>query len=378
MAEEVKKKKGRGRYSTGLVILFILAAVTVASFVFHEQLLADNSWCMTHDTGNTLLNSLLRLVPRVIRSIQVLFVTLLVIYVACAIIAKVFRGTSRRITIGKLVNSILKVVVWVVAVIVILAVWGVDVTALIAGAGVLTLVIGLGMQSLIADVIAGIFIVCDGTLQVGDIVTIDGWRGTVQEIGIRNTKLINYSGDIRIANNSTIKVFINQSREISYPTTTISITYEEDIRRVEKLFEEHREELKAQLPLVIEGPDYKGVKELAASSVDLLFGATCKEDDFFQVQRDMNRVLRIFFMENNIAIPFPQLDIHTPDAVQAPKEKKAVSKPQKAASKPQKAVTTQNKAKKCRLSDDIFARRASRGGRAVIFTKISDKFLFFS
>ena len=310
MTEKVKKKKGRGRYSAGLVLLFILAAITVASFLFHEHLLADDSWCMTHETGNSFLTSLLRLVPRAIRSLQVLFVTLLVIYVACAIISKVFRGTPRKDTIGKLTNSILKVVVWLVAVIAVLAVWGVDVTALIAGAGVLTLVIGLGMQSLIADVIAGIFIVCDGTLQVGDIVTIDGWRGTVQEIGIRNTKLINYSGDIRIANNSTIKVFINQSREVSYPTTTISVTYEEDIRRVEKLFEEHREELKAQLPLVIEGPDYKGVKELAASSVDLLFGATCKEDDFFQVQRDMNRVLRIFFMENNIAIPFPQLDVH--------------------------------------------------------------------
>ena len=328
MAEEVKKR-GRGRYSAGLVIMFILAAVTIASFFFHEQLLADNSWCMTHNTGNTFLNSLLRLIPRTIRSMQVLFVTLLVIYIACAIISKVFRGTPRKDTIGKLVNSILKVVVWVIAVIVVLAVWGVNVGALIAGAGVLTLVIGLGMQSLIADVVAGIFIVCDGTLQVGDIVTIDGWRGTVQEIGIRNTKLINYSGDIRIANNSTIQVFINQSRENSYPTTSISITYEEDIRRVEKLFKEHREELKAQLPLVIEGPDYKGVKELGASSVDLLFGATCKEGDFFQVQRDMNRVLRIFFMENDIAIPFPQLDIHTPDAHKGTGEKKAVSKDKK-------------------------------------------------
>ena len=344
MAEEVKKKKGRGRYSAGLVLLFILAAVTVASFVFHEQLLSENSWFMEPNTGNSFFNSLLRLVPQAIRSMQVLFLTLLVIYIACAIISKVFRGTPRKDTIGKLVNSILKVVVWIIAVIAILAVWGVDVTALIAGAGVLTLVIGLGMQSLIADVIAGIFIVCDGTLQVGDIVTIDGWRGTVQEIGIRNTKLINYSGDIRIANNSTIKVFINQSREVSYPTTTISITYEEDIRRVEKLFEEHREELKKELPLVIDGPDYKGVTELAASSVDLLFGATCKEDDFFQVKRDLNRVLRIFFMENDIAIPFPQLDIHTPDADKATEAKKTVSKEKKTVSKEKATVSKEKKA----------------------------------
>ena len=326
MAEE-KKNKTRGKAWTrvGMVLLILSAAVTVLGFLFHDKWFAQDGWCMTHDTGSALFNKLLRLVPRVVRSVQVLFLALLILYVVCFSISKVFKGTPRRVTIGKLVNSIVKAVIWIVAIVAILAAWGIDLTALIAGAGVLALVIGLGMQSLIADVVAGIFIVCDGTLQVGDIVTIDGWRGTVQEIGIRNTKLINYSGDIRIANNSTIKVFINQSRENSYPTVEISITYEEDISRVEKLFKEHREELKARLPLVIEGPDYKGVCNLGESSVDLLFGATCKEDDFFQVQRDMRGVLRMFFMEQGIDIPFPQLDVHF-DKEPDKKEKTTASK----------------------------------------------------
>ena len=304
------KKKWKKSTIAGLVLLILFALISIAGFVFQEKLFSKTGWCMTVDTGLSPLNTVLRLVPRLVRTIQVLFIALLAVYIICTVIQKIFRGTPRRITIGKLVNSIIKVVIWAIAVVAVLAAWGVNIAALIAGAGVITLIIGLGMQSLIADVIAGVFIVCDGTMQVGDIITIDGWRGTVQEIGIRNTKLINYSGDIRICNNSTIKVFINQSRENSYPTTTISITYEEDIRRVEKLFAEHRHKLKKQLPLVIDGPDYKGVKELGPSSVDLLFGATCKEADFAQVTRDMNRVLRIFFMEQGIAIPFPQLDVH--------------------------------------------------------------------
>ena len=349
MAEEAKKeRKRKARTAVGLILLVLFAGVTALGFLFHDKWFDADGWFMTYHTGSSLFDKLLRFVPRIVNSIQILFLALLILYIVCFSISKVFKGTPRRITIGKLVNSIVKVIIWVVAIVAILAVWGIDLAALIAGAGVLALVIGLGMQSLIADVIAGIFIVCDGTLQVGDIVTIDGWRGTVQEIGIRNTKLINYSGDIRIANNSTIKVFINQSRENSYPTTSISITYEEDIRRVEKLFEEHREELKAQLPLVIEGPDYKGVSALGESSVDLMFGATCKEADFAQVTRDMNRVLRIFFMEQGISIPFPQLDVHFDKPVESKAKAPKSEKKEKTATTDKKEKTTETKTTKPR------------------------------
>ena len=310
MAETEKKTFWKKRTTVGLVLLIVFAAVTVIGFVFHDEWFAADGWCKTHDTGSALFNTILRLIPGAVRTVQVFFVALLALYVICAIIAKVFKGTPRRETIGKLLGSIIKVVIWVAAVIFVLAAWGVNVAAIIAGAGVLALIIGLGMQSLIADVVAGIFIVCDGTLQVGDIVTIDGWRGTVQEIGIRNTKLINYSGDIRITNNSEIKTFINQSRANSYPLVTIGVEYGADLKKVEEIFELERERIKEMCPRVLEGPDYKGVDALADSSVNLLFGATCKEADFAQTQRDMRRALKIVFEENGILVPFPQVDVH--------------------------------------------------------------------
>ena len=344
MAEANKKDRKRiARTIVGLFFLVLSAAITVIGFLFHDEWFGAEGWFMTHKTGYSLVDTLLHFVPRIVRSIQVLFLALLILYVVSLILTLIFRGTPRRITIGKLVKSIVKVAIWVAAIVFILAAWGIDLTALLAGAGVLALVIGLGMQSLIADVVAGIFIVCDGTLQVGDIITIDGWRGTVEEIGIRNTKLINYSGDIRVMNNSTIKTFINQSRENSYPLVTISITYEEDIRRVEKLFQEHREELKGQLPLVIDGPDYKGVDALSESSVDLLFGATCKEKDFAQVQRDMRGVLRMFFMEQGIEIPFPQLDVHFDKEPEKKAKSAAASKKEKTSETGKKEKTTTTK-----------------------------------
>ena len=291
-------------------MLAFSAVVTVLGFVFYEDLHSKTGWCAVHGTGSGFFNVLVRYIPNAVYTVQILFLTLFILYLFCLIVAKIFKGTPRRVTIGKLIKSIFKAVIWIACVIAVLAVWGLDVAALIAGAGVITLIIGLGMQSLIADVVAGIFLVCDGTLQVGDTVIIDGWRGTVQEIGIRNTTLVNFSGDIRVANNSTIKVFVNQSRNNSYPTVTIGIEYGEDIKRVEEIFAANKEKIRAEIPLILDGPDYKGVDGLDASSVNLLFGATCKEESFFQVQRDLKRALKLMFDENGINIPFPQIVVN--------------------------------------------------------------------
>ena len=312
MAEE-KKQKGKVGTIIGLVLLLIFAGVSVLGFVYYDQIFGDDAWTQSHPTGIGIVDTLLSYAPRLVGSVQALFIALLVLYVSGIVIRKIFKATPRRLTIGKLVSSILKVVIWAAAIIAVLAVWGFNVGALIAGAGVLTLIIGLGMQSLIADVVAGIFLVCDGTIEVGDIITIDGWRGTVQEIGIRCTKIVNYSGDIRVCNNNTITTFINQSRNLSYPLVKVSVAYGEDVSKIEKLFAQNRDKLREKLPTVIEGPDFKGVDDLADSGVTLLFGATCKESDFAQTQRDMRGVIKAFFDDNGVSIPFPQVDLHLPD-----------------------------------------------------------------
>ncbi len=307
---ETEKKKGHKAFTTGIVFLIICFAATVVGFVFHSKIYAEDAWCTSNPTDISLVNSLLALIPNLISTCSIVFITLLVLYIVSFIIKKIFKGTPRKITIGRLVSSIVKVVIWAVCIIAVLAVWGVNVAALIAGAGVLTLVIGLGMQNLIADVVAGIFLVCDGTLQVGDIVTIDGWRGTVQEIGIRNTKLINYSGDIRVANNSTIKIFVNQSRENSYPTVIVGVPYEENLQHVKEVFEANKGKIKDMCPSLLSDIDFNGVDNLAASSVDLHFGATCKENDFFAAQRQMRGAIKTVFEENGICVPFPQVVVH--------------------------------------------------------------------
>jgi small conductance mechanosensitive channel len=222
--------------------------------------------------------------------------------------------TNRGLTIAKLLESFLKWVIAIAALLFVLNSWGVDAGALLASAGLVTLIIGLGAQSLVADIVAGVFIVFEGEFQVGDIVIINNWRGTVLEIGIRTTKVVDAGGNVNIVNNSEITTIVNQTQDISLATCTVGIEYGESLTRVEMVVSQNLEKIKEHIPAIMEGPFYKGVKTLNTSSVDLLFVAKCKEEDLFQVQRDMNREFKLLFDEYNINIPFAQIVLNQPTA----------------------------------------------------------------
>ena len=206
-----------------------------------------------------------------------------------------------------LMRSLIKWIIIIITILLVLNAFGVDTSTLLASAGILALVIGLGAQSLIADIIAGFFIVFEEEYQVGDIITIDGFRGTVSDIGIRVTKIIDAGGNVKIMNNSDIKSIINQTSELSIAKCIMSIDYDESVERVELVFKKNLERIKKNIPGILDGPYYKGVNQLNTSSVDLFFIAKCKEEDIYQVQRDLNRELYLMFKENNITVPFTQV-----------------------------------------------------------------------
>ena len=228
-------------------------------------------------------------------------------------LAKVVVHGKKAVTIARLMVSFLKWVIFLCAIFFTMDAWGADTTTMLASAGVLTLIIGLGSQSLIADILAGIFIVFEGEFQVGDIVIIDSWRGEVKEIGMRTTKLVDAGGNLKIVNNSEIKTIINQTQELSVAKTYVSVSYGVRIEKVEAVIADNIDKIKEKIPGIEEGPFYKGVAELGESGVSLLFIAKCKEDDIYQVQRDLNREIKIMFDDNDIEIPFNQLVVHMED-----------------------------------------------------------------
>ena len=220
---------------------------------------------------------------------------------------------ARGETVGHLLLSVVKYGGTIGALFYCLYLIGMDSTSLLASAGVLSLVIGLGAQSLIKDILAGIFIVFEGEFRVGDIVTISDFRGTVMDIGLRTTKILAPDGNVKIYNNSEISGVLNMTKEASVAGCRISIEYGQDIDYVEGVLTRELPRLRDMNPKILDGPDYLGVAELGESGVTLLVICKCSEQDIRGVTRYLNRELLQIFYRNHINVPFPNVTISTLD-----------------------------------------------------------------
>lgn len=268
----------------------------------------ENVW----DVNNTWA-SIKAHVPVLINSL----IYIILVYAVCKLIRLFFKAkmkkSNRTKTVFALLDGFIKYACAIAIIILVLRACGVDTTALIASVGVLTLVVGLGAQPLIADIIAGIFIVFEDEYTVGEIITINNFRGTVMEIGIRSTKLIDAAGNILIINNSAIGDVVNLSRELSLAVADCDFPYDVPLELVENLIKNNLERIKTNIPDIVDGPYYKGVCMYKDSNVTIKIVAKCDEENRFQVERDMLREYRMILKENNIDIAFPQVVINYPE-----------------------------------------------------------------
>ena len=305
----MKKRKVENKQLTFWITYGILVIGTIASFVFNEQTFGKDSIFNQTVSGNQIVRFFYgTAIQAIIRSLEVITIAITV-NMLLKFIAKITFKSSKALTISRLLLNLGKWAIAITAVFFIMSAWGANTTMMLASAGVFTLIIGLGSQALVSDILAGIFIVFEGDFQVGDIVIIDGWRGEIQSIGIRTTKLVDAGGNTKIVNNSDIRSIINQTKDLSVAKCYVGISYGERIEKVEKVIADNIGKFKERIPGIVDGPYYKGVTELAESSVNLLFVAKCKEADIYQVQRDLNREIKILFDDNNINIPFPQITV---------------------------------------------------------------------
>ncbi len=250
-------------------------------------------------------------------SCSYILLTIVEVSVIASILTKIISALStnfgsRAETIGRLFNNFIKYTSVIGTLFYCLNFLGIQASTLLASAGILTLVVGLGAQSLISDILAGIFIVFEGEFRVGDIVTIGDWRGTVLEIGIRSTKIEDASQNIKVFNNSSITGVINMTKKYSYAFCDVGIEYGESLEKVEALLKKELPHFKQRIPEIAEGPYYKGVISLGDCSVDIRILAQCLESDRVQLTRDLNREILLLFDKNHINIPFPQVVINQP------------------------------------------------------------------
>ncbi len=223
----------------------------------------------------------------------------------------IFSGKFKNATMTILMKSFIKYTINFIAIIFILSAWGLETSTILASIGILGLALSFGAQGLIQDIISGLFIIIEKRFAVGDIIIIDGFRGVVTEIGMRTTKFLDvFNYDLKTINNSDIRTSINASVNLSVSFADISIEYKEDIKKIEELLKTFFPEVNKKYKEIKEGPFYLGVQSLADSSVVIRISAKVEEKDRVQMNRMLNRELKIFFDENNINIPFPQLVVH--------------------------------------------------------------------
>ena len=218
---------------------------------------------------------------------------------------------NRARTLVSLIKNMLRYAVILAAICIALTMFNVDIVTILAGLGILALIIGFGAESLIADIVTGMFILIDNQYNVGDIIEVDGFRGTVTEINVRSTVLTDVGGNVKIINNSDMKNVLNRSDNFSKSVSDFAIPYETDLEELEKKIPDLLEEIyQNNQPLMKAKPDYLGLNKLDDSAVVLRFTVDVAEGDIFAGARALNHDLFIGMRKLGIEVPFPQLDLH--------------------------------------------------------------------
>lgn len=214
---------------------------------------------------------------------------------------------KRAKTLASLMHSAALNVIYFIAILLILAEFGIELGPLIAGAGIVGLAIGFGAQSLVKDVITGFFIIYEDQFAVGDFIETGKYSGTVIEIGLRVTKIKEWTGQVHMIPNGAIAEVTNYAKENSMAVLDIGVAYQEDIGKVETVLEEIMEKVYANEENIVSEPTIIGVQDLADSSVVIRVAAECLPMTHWGVARKLRKEIKTGFDQKGIEIPYPQL-----------------------------------------------------------------------
>lgn len=222
-----------------------------------------------------------------------------------------FRISERREnTLKKLVQNTLSYVVYFTAFMMILDTLTIPIGALLAGAGVAGLAIGFGTQNLVRDIVTGFFIIFEDQFSVGDFVKVSGVEGTVEEIGLRTTKVLSWTGELHVIPNGKIDQVVNYSLHNSITVVDVSIPYEVDIPRAEKAIVKLLDEMILQYPQLVNVPELLGVEKLDSSHVVLRVIAEVHPMEHWEMARILKREIKGRLEREGIDIPFPRMVIY--------------------------------------------------------------------
>jgi small conductance mechanosensitive channel len=220
---------------------------------------------------------------------------------------------QRAATLGNLIQSAAQYVVWPIVAIMALSEVGLDVGALLATAGVAGLAIGFGAQTLVKDVISGVFLLFDDIIRVGNLVSIGNTVGTVEEIGVRLIKVRKFDGELVMIPAGEIRTFGNKSLDWARVIVPVGLSYGQDVdailpimeRVAQDWAEEHRD------ILLEASPQVQGLMDFGDSSVTARVVVQVVPGEQYAAERELRQRLKRAFDEQGVEIPFPQRTVHT-------------------------------------------------------------------
>jgi moderate conductance mechanosensitive channel len=298
--------------SKGFVVLMVIFVAMFSSLLFGESEFGEiinRTLGKFFDIGSLLQNNYLRILETLTIILFIWILRNLYQAVVALFVPEKIKSGTTMLLLKSAVNNL----TGFIGIIFILTAWGVDSVTLLASIGILGLVISFGAQSIVEDIISGLFLIIEKQFSVGDIIIIDGFRGKVMEIGLRTTKFLDIANsDLKIVNNSQVKNVINASIHVSTAATDVGISYETDLEKVEALIaSDYIPNFKKKYDALLQGDViYGGVTSLGDSSVNLKFLAKTDETNRFKVARLLNREFKLFCDRHHIDIPFPQVTVN--------------------------------------------------------------------
>ena len=223
------------------------------------------------------------------------------------------RPSARARTLVPLVEKFALIILTVIVGLMVLAELGVDIAPLLAGAGIIGIAVGFGAQSLVKDVITGLFILIEDQFAVGDVVELAGKGGVVEDISLRTIRVRAYNGTVYVIPFSEVGTTANLTKGFSYYVFEVGVAYRENVDDVMAVLRAIGDEIVQDPrfgPLVLPPFEVAGVDKLADSAVVIKCRVKTLPSQQWSVGRELNRRIKNRFDELGIEIPFPHQTIY--------------------------------------------------------------------
>ena len=244
----------------------------------------------------------------VIKVIAIIVIAIIVIKVGGFIIKKIFakhkslmpgKESKKGDTMETLLLSVFKYSVYIMAGVIIFSDIF-DLKSVLAAAGIGGIALGLGAQSLIKDVISGFFIVMEDQYVVGDMISVDDMKGTVEKLELRVTKLRSFNGDLYIVPNGEIRKLTNHTRGNKAVIVDVPLAYSADINKAIEIASEVCLRVKEEYETIVDDPKVLGITELGKESLNLRIMATALPNEQWEIERRIRKLIKEEFSKENI------------------------------------------------------------------------------